>query len=82
MLVVGGVQHALVPGALRLVSHMMANLDTTSSVALHANDALVRYATTHHEAAWLARASLETMHHLDHLGSMIIAFAVWLTQFL
>ena len=66
---------------LKTVVHIMANVDQSSSVLLNLNEDVVNFAVNH-DIPSLAQLSLKTVQTLDHFGTNIIAFALWLAVIL
>ena len=67
----------LIQPLVRSAVHMMSNVDASSALVLHANEAVVNFALDH-DAPALARCSLQAVHLFDSAGSAFIAFVVWL----
>ena len=66
---------------LKVVVHIMANVDQSSTVLLNLNENIVDFAVDH-DLPCLAQLSLETVQFFDHFGTDIIAFALWLSVIL
>lgn len=66
---------------LKVVVHIMANVDQSSSILLDLNKNVVDFAVDHNVPS-LAKFSLETVQFFDHFGTNIIAFALWLAVIL
>ena len=66
---------------LKTVVHIMANVDQSSSILLNLNENVVNFAVDHNILP-LAQFSIQTVQLLDHFGTNIIAFALWLTVIL
>lgn len=63
----------------RSAVHVMANVDASSALLLHANEAVVNFAIDH-DCPSLARTSLHAVQYFDRAGSAFIALIVWLVS--
>ncbi len=66
---------------LKTVVHIMANVDKSSTILLQFNENVVDFAVDHNIPS-LVQLSIETVQFFDHLGTNIIAFALWLAVIL
>lgn len=66
---------------LKVVVHIMANVDQSSAILLNLNENIVDFAVDHNVPP-LAKFSLETVQFFDHFGTNIITFALWLAVIL
>lgn len=67
----------LVRPLLKNVVHLMAHVDHSSLLLLNINERIVDFSVDH-DIPWLAQTSIETVQMFDHIGTNIIAFALWL----
>jgi hypothetical protein len=64
---------------LKSVAHIMTTVDHSSSILLNLNEQVVQYGLDH-DVPDVAEVSLETVQLFDHIGTAIIAFALWLAS--
>ena len=69
----------LIKPLLKTVIHAMSNVDQSSGLLLNMNAYLVNFALDH-DIPQIAHMSLQSVQMFDHIGTCIIAFALFLSS--